>query len=119
MVPYDEEKGAIQEFWTLGCAKSGHNVPLSPDRRSQSSCRTGETMSQERQGQGRRWVESSLHLKIVWFDLLAVEDESLLDRESGYFALLGEFTHTLHCLQCPSRNVERGSLALCARSLDM
>jgi hypothetical protein len=83
MVPYDEDKGAIQDFWTLGCAKNGYTVPLGPDQDSQSSCRTGETMSQERKSHGRGWVESSLHLKIVWFDLLTVEDESLLDGEFG------------------------------------
>lgn len=83
MVPYDESSRKIEEFWKLGHAKGGTDVPPSPGRDSQTSGRTGETVSQDVQGRyrGAGGVEPSLHLKIVWFDLLAVEDEVLLDGE--------------------------------------
>lgn len=81
MVPYDEDSGKIEEFWKLGHAKGGTDVPPSPGRHSQTSEKTGETMSQEIQSRWARVEEPSLHLKVVWFDLLAVEDEVLLDGE--------------------------------------
>lgn len=81
MVPYDENKGGIDEFWKLGAAKGGADIPLSPGRKeSQSSCVTGDTTSPDRQSKPG-YKESPLHLKIVWFDLLRVEDEVLLHSE--------------------------------------
>lgn len=78
-MPYDETTGKIEEFWKLGHAKGGTDVPPSPGRDSQTSGKTGETNSQDARRHFRGVEEPSLHLKVVWFDLLAVEDDVLLD----------------------------------------
>lgn len=99
MVPYNEAESRIDEFWKLDAVKAGHDPttvasnsssPLKPNgnlNSSQDSNMTGHTesfdASAERRnnrkegGGGRR--ENDLHLMIVWFDILLVGDESLLD----------------------------------------
>ncbi|KAM0787656.1 hypothetical protein ACM66B_003720 [Microbotryomycetes sp. NB124-2] len=89
MVPFNEDERRIDEFWKLPFAKSSaedidHRV-LSPNS-PRSSVLTGHTDSQEEEeadplarlrsyqvGQG-----TSFHLMAVWFDVLLIDDESLL-----------------------------------------
>ncbi|GAA5978700.1 hypothetical protein JCM11641_006147 [Rhodosporidiobolus odoratus] len=97
MVPYDESRSCIDEFWKLDCAKNGYeDPPTLPSawfpsangrrRREEESCETGETgktpspmfsISPAAGGKGRHGT--SLHLIVVWFDVLVVGEETLLD----------------------------------------
>ncbi|GAA5851191.1 hypothetical protein JCM8547_004160 [Rhodosporidiobolus lusitaniae] len=108
MVPYDESRSCVDEFWKLDCAKTGAEEPpplpafaLSPaarrarwhreERESHETGQTGETPSPkggfgstlspgEAGGGGAGGARgTSLHLMGVFFDLLVVGEESLLD----------------------------------------
>mgnify|MGYP002477571434 CR=1 FL=1 len=111
MVPYDESRSRIDEFWKLAFAKGGAALPPgtagTPFERpagrddrleTQETGGTGATPSPRR---SRRLVERGahdederdedeaaapkddparvLHLMVVWFDVLLLDDESLLD----------------------------------------
>ncbi|BGP16121.1 hypothetical protein JCM10213v2_004115 [Rhodosporidiobolus nylandii] len=92
MVPYDETRGVIDEFWKLDCAKAGYDAPppstaglgrRGKDKESYETGETGKTPSpfssgpSPASGGGRR--PPDLHLMVVWFDALLVGEESLLD----------------------------------------
>ncbi|KPV75538.1 uncharacterized protein RHOBADRAFT_53505 [Rhodotorula graminis WP1] len=110
MVPYDESRSRIDEFWKLAFAKGGAALPAGvagtpferppgkDDRQeTQETGGTGATPSPrrsrrlvERDGdeEGERDEEEAaakddparnLHLMVVWFDVLLLDDESLLD----------------------------------------
>ncbi|GAA6027207.1 hypothetical protein JCM8097_002484 [Rhodosporidiobolus ruineniae] len=100
MVPYDESRGCIDEFWELDCAKVGaQDPPAAPvfgtglsgwgcakKRRDEESHETGGTgktpsprYSSGLSPGGGGAKGTSLHLKIVWFDLLVVGEETLLN----------------------------------------
>ncbi|GAA6011978.1 hypothetical protein JCM10207_003447 [Rhodosporidiobolus poonsookiae] len=102
MVPYDESRGCIDEFWRLGEAKQGREDggfrPAGPctwrsgggyrGRRQEESGETGATdvtpsprqpLDASPDGQAQAARGMNLHLMVVWFDLLVVDDESLLD----------------------------------------
>jgi hypothetical protein len=80
MVPFDEGVGGIEEFWKLADAKAGHDISPTEDDFSQNSFSTGATTPPG--PDLYRYVPAlpDLHLKVVWFDALLVDDESLLDR---------------------------------------
>ncbi|GAA5998995.1 uncharacterized protein JCM10292_003242 [Rhodotorula paludigena] len=112
MVPYDETRAQIDEFWKLTFARRGHDAqPLgvdvrapnryhattSPVRRDEETYETGNepvtqsprrtkgllgtppsTTSPRQPHEDDKW-NGNLHLMIVWFDLLVVDGESLLD----------------------------------------
>ncbi|GAA5899280.1 hypothetical protein JCM6882_009303 [Rhodosporidiobolus microsporus] len=102
MVPYDETRQCIDEFWKLDCAKTGAEEPAPlpfvgsaggkgarrrEEEESHETGMTGATTPSPRQGSGPSPLAKGgeggkgpgLHLMVVWFDLLLVEDESLLD----------------------------------------
>ncbi|BGP24561.1 hypothetical protein JCM10295v2_003479 [Rhodotorula toruloides] len=102
MVPYHEGRRQIDEFWKLGFAKAGGDAPLDAQsakwttrRRAaeeDDSFTTGATPSPNKPmqqqspgsaqaaGEGDALVGSNLHLMIVWFDVLVMDGESLLDQ---------------------------------------
>jgi DNA ligase-4 len=84
MVPFNEEEDRIDEFWKLATVK--HNiVPTGVVANSQDSVETGFTG-----GDGSAEVEAGLdrlHLMIVWFDVLLLDGETLLDGTSTSFFL--------------------------------
>ncbi|BGP31986.1 hypothetical protein JCM10296v2_003765 [Rhodotorula toruloides] len=100
MVPYHEGRRQIDEFWKLAFAKAGDAVPLqarstkwNTRRRAAQeydSFTTGanpspnKPMEQQPPGSAQAASEgdalgSTLHLMIVWFDVLYMDGESLLD----------------------------------------
>ncbi|GAA5897078.1 hypothetical protein JCM8208_006163 [Rhodotorula glutinis] len=107
MVPYDESRSRIDEFWKLAFAKGGAALPPgmagTPSERppgkddGQETQETGGTGATPSPRRSRRLVERdvpdedeeeaapkddparNLHLMVVWFDLLLLDDESLLD----------------------------------------
>jgi hypothetical protein len=101
MVPYDESRRCIDEFWKLDCAKAGfENPPPSfscagekrrREEESHETGQTGATPSPRYSAAAFSPVEgvvggvrgTALHLMVVWFDLLVVEKESLLDGSSS------------------------------------
>lgn len=81
MVPFDEDTEQIEEFWKLTHAKAGYTA-TALDNDSQSSAATshgspGKIKDPFAMLPSTR--HSSLHLMIVWFDLVLVENESLLN----------------------------------------
>ncbi|BGP07980.1 hypothetical protein JCM10049v2_003825 [Rhodotorula toruloides] len=101
MVPYHEGRRQIDEFWKLAFAKACGGAPLEArstkwntrQRAAQEddSVTTGATPSPNKPAQhqlpsaaqtaseGDALVGSNLHLMIVWFDVLYMDGESLLD----------------------------------------
>ncbi|GAA6048228.1 hypothetical protein JCM3770_006492 [Rhodotorula araucariae] len=112
MVPFDESRSRIDEFWKLACAKGGHDAIVQgtgadvrpwnrrPAKRrdEEESHETGATGATPSPRRSKRLMVSSpasgseaderkrehdrarnLHLMVVWFDVLLVDDESLLD----------------------------------------
>lgn len=78
LVPYEEASGTIEEFWKLGAAKVGLNeLPLQELASQADSYETGATISPRRK-QCRPADAPTLHLKVVWFDILMIDDEALL-----------------------------------------
>jgi hypothetical protein len=101
-VPYDESRSCIDEFWKLDCAKSGYEQPTSAfpvggggkrgrEEESHETGQTGATPSPRYSSAAGATLSptgvcgrgggkgTSLHLMVVWFDLLVVGEESLLD----------------------------------------
>lgn len=97
MVPYDESRHCIDEFWKLDCAKVGAENPPTcaftgggkrgRGEESHETGQTGATPSPRYTGAAFSPIEGAaggvtgteLHLMVVWFDLLVVEEESLLE----------------------------------------
>lgn len=79
MVPYDEDAGGIAEFWTLASVKSG-GLPTEYETESQESTSTGGTASPESIRAGQHSAPRRLHLMIVWFDLLLLDNQHYLNR---------------------------------------
>lgn len=130
MVPYDETRAQIDEFWKLTFARRGHDAqPLgvdvrapnryhattSPVRRDEETYETGNepvtpsprrtkgllgtppsTTSPRQPHEDDKW-NGNLHLMIVWFDLLVVDGESLLDGASHLYSSMTRFTHLHSC----------------------
>lgn len=113
MVAYNESESKIDEFWTLPFVKAGFDpsrsmtstyTNLNPTSSSsvagdsQDSIETGHTDSYEaslerrRSERIRKRTENNLNLMVVWFDLLLVGDESLLDCEYYLFLIREAFT---------------------------
>ena len=81
MVPFDEDTQQIEEFWKLTYAKAGYST-TAPENDSQSSAATGHSSPGKIKDSFAMLPSaghSSLHLMVVWFDLVLVEDESLLN----------------------------------------
>ncbi|KAK4056834.1 hypothetical protein OIO90_002084 [Microbotryomycetes sp. JL221] len=86
MVPFNEERQCIDEFWRLPFAKTGDEKPLWPGS-PQSSVLTGHTDSQDEETYASQYLRiealgqfgQKIHLMVVWFDVLLVGDKSLLD----------------------------------------
>lgn len=102
MVPWDEETQSVAEFWRLGYAKLDSPVEVGEEgfpsaRRNVAavaaeSFETGQTgatpspmrskASEREEGAGGAFGgqrKPGLHLMIVWFDCLLVDDRSLLN----------------------------------------
>lgn len=88
MVPYNEELSRIDEFWKLSAVKHGHlptlASPLTTQEAVAESWETGCTDSMPkasgREGGYNRneGTETKMHLMVVWFDILLLDDESLI-----------------------------------------
>jgi hypothetical protein len=106
MVPYDESRRCIDEFWKLDCAKAGFENPPPPSfscagekrRREEESHETGQTGATPSprysaaafspvEGVAGGVRGTALHLMVVWFDLLVVGRESLLGGSSSLHPL--------------------------------
>ncbi|BGP40014.1 hypothetical protein JCM10450v2_003994 [Rhodotorula kratochvilovae] len=115
MVPFDESRSRIDEFWKLACAKGGNDALVQGTgtdvrpwnrppaqgrgREEEESHETGATGATPSPRRSRRLAMGSspasgseaevrrtederarnLHLMVVWFDVLLVDEESLLD----------------------------------------
>ncbi|GAA5824088.1 hypothetical protein JCM11251_001517 [Rhodosporidiobolus azoricus] len=103
MVPYDETRHCIDEFWKLDSAKQGWEEPAPlpftgstggykarrrEEEQSHETGQTGLTTPSPRKVAGASPLSAgraegekapSLHLMVVWFDLLLVGEESLLE----------------------------------------
>ncbi|SGY45760.1 BQ5605_C001g00336 [Microbotryum silenes-dioicae] len=73
MVPFDENTNAPAPFYTLVYAKSGRDDGAAAAEEDAESAMTGSTQ-EETPSDGL-----PLHLHIVWFELLVLDDISLLD----------------------------------------
>ncbi|GAA5959998.1 hypothetical protein JCM3765_006129 [Sporobolomyces pararoseus] len=82
MVPYNEESHSIDEFWKLAFMKTDSTVPSDSGARrwERETPETGDT-GDPPTPRGAAGVKrsSNLHLKIVWFDVLVVEEENLCE----------------------------------------
>ncbi|GAA6059260.1 hypothetical protein JCM10212_006653 [Sporobolomyces blumeae] len=80
MVPFNEDEEQIDEFWKLNSVKTGREDPAPRGRSEQDSIETGGTGAtpSPRRGRGMSQIPN-LHLMVVWFDMLLVGDESLLE----------------------------------------
>lgn len=100
MVPYNEELSRIDEFWKLRAVKHGHlptlASPLTTQEPSAESWETGCTDSMPRaSGRGgggaydrNQGAESKLHLMVVWFDILLIDEESLIQCGYSHLSIL-------------------------------
>ncbi|GAA5862001.1 hypothetical protein JCM1840_006904 [Sporobolomyces johnsonii] len=85
MVPYDESRSCIDEFWKLACAKEGRDVSHKErqndgaGREEEESHQTGLTGKTPSPRRAKKEDPPSVHLMVVWFDVLMIEDESLLE----------------------------------------
>ncbi|GAA5927226.1 hypothetical protein JCM1841_004252 [Sporobolomyces salmonicolor] len=85
MVPYDESRSCIDEFWKLSCAKVGRDVPPEElrsggaGREEEESHETGLTGKTPSPRRAKREEPPGLHLMVVWFDVLMIDEESLLE----------------------------------------
>lgn len=80
MVPFNEEEDRIDEFWKLATVK--HSVvPTKVIADSQDSIKTGYT-GDDGSFEGDAGLER-LHLMIVWFDVLLLDGETLLEGKSN------------------------------------
>ena len=84
MVSWNEDDARIDEFWTLAAVKHGATPA---ERRlgahSQDSVATGHTMSPggpSSPGWRGMHREKGMHLMVVFFDVLLVDDEALVWR---------------------------------------
>ncbi|KAK4698270.1 hypothetical protein P7C70_g8011, partial [Phenoliferia sp. Uapishka_3] len=84
MVSYNETDKRIDEFWTLASVKHG-GIPtdyLAADvpTNSQDSTSTGHTNSPGGRGARRNLLDDapSMHLMVVWFDVLLLDETSLV-----------------------------------------
>ncbi|KAK4047009.1 hypothetical protein OIV83_005695 [Microbotryomycetes sp. JL201] len=83
MVPFNEGLQQIDEFWKLPFAKTAEDRIVRSPGSTRSSVVTGNTESQEDMAQpdsrGQGEQDTDLHLMAVWFDVLLVDTESLLE----------------------------------------
>ena len=85
MIPYNEDDSRVDEFWKVAAVKH-ETMPAGQKEESQDSIETGGTSSLAGISMGRWWRQAEevlppMHLAIAWFDLLLVNEESLLDCE--------------------------------------
>ena len=91
MVTYNEDDGRIDEFWTLASVKHGGTPTSRGDVSSlndfsQKSTATGHTdsLGGTPRKSARDHSKVNMHLKVVWFDVLLVDDEVLVWSMSLY-----------------------------------
>ena len=80
MVSFNESAKCIDEFWKLAYIKAGGDYTHAAAA-SQNSESTGHTLSLQESCNEYRpadSIRSSVHLMIVWFDVLLVQETSLL-----------------------------------------
>lgn len=101
IVCYNESTNCIDEFWKLAYVKGGSDLATCADEESQASGSTGHTLSGFQQSRADD-LRATVHLMIVWFDVLLVQEQSLLveayvDRRVRLQSLIREISGYVSC----------------------
>ena len=87
MVPFNEDERRFDEYWKLASVKKGLDPSAVAGEDVAESYETGASQEERERREAQVEQQPKLHLAIVWFDVLMVDDTSYLKRACSIFDL--------------------------------